>query len=261
VHTHHEEAVRRLVERFSADETVDAVLLVGSIAHGFETEASDVDVMLLVSEARYAELAERRTLTVYSPELCTYPGGYVDGKYIDSAFLHQVAQRGSEPARFAFQGARVLFSRNAAMEDLLRDVVRYPLEGAAERMRRFYAQLEAWTWYLGESAKRGDAYLRGLSIAKVVLFGGRLILAHNRVLYPYHKWFLRVLAGVEKKPAGLMTLIEHLYQTGDLESARRFYELIKDFADWGMVRSEWPTQFMKDSELNWQHDHTPVDDL
>jgi hypothetical protein len=128
-------------------------------------------------------------------------------------------------------------------------------------MQRFYAQFEAWHWYVGEALKHENRYLLGTSINKMVLFGGRLILAHNELLYPYHKWFLRVLAGAKEKPSELLACIENLYQIPSAENADLFYEMIKNFREWPVLENGWPAQFMLDSELNWQTDSTPVDDL
>ena len=50
-------------------------------------------------------------MTVVLHDLCTYPGGYVDAKYTSMSCINQVALVGSEPARWAFDGARVLFNR------------------------------------------------------------------------------------------------------------------------------------------------------
>lgn len=101
-----------------------------------------------------------------------------------------MAARGSEPARFAFDGARVLFTRlpEGEVEGELARAVRYPAEGKGERVRRFRAQLDAWRWFCGEGRKKGDGYLVGLAARKLVLFGGRLVLVENEVLYPFHKW-------------------------------------------------------------------------
>ena len=74
-------------------------------------------------------------------------------KYISRGFLKQVAKKGSEPARFAFRDARVLFSRGKPLETFLEEVVRYPVEGKEERLRRYYAQFEAWNWYGKEALK------------------------------------------------------------------------------------------------------------
>ena len=179
-------------------------------------------------------------LVYSSSELCVAPTAYVDGKYLTAAMLRAVAEKGSEPARFAF---------------------RYPLEAKAERMMRFAAQLEAWNWYASEALKHENPYLLGVSVDKLVLFGGRLILAHNELLYPYHKWFLRVLEVAPDQPAGLMPAIRALYVDPSVEAIGRFYELVKGFRDWDSSGVFWPVQFMADSELNWLNGPAPVDDL
>ena len=135
---------------------------------------------------------------------------------------------------------------------------------------------QTWTWVFTRSPSQWaqppsngtppPARARGLMAydgvrRKMVLFGGRLILTHNELLYPYHKWFLRVLADAKDKPSELLTCIENLYQMPSAENTQLFYDLIKDFREWPVSEKSWPAQFMLDSELNWQTGATPVDDL
>ncbi len=261
VYPHHTESIQKVIEYFQQDPEVQALLLGGSIAHGFAGATSDVDVMFLISDTDYEKRLSTGQLTLFSRELCTYPEGYVDGKYIRPAFLKQVAELGSEPARFAFQDVQILFSRAESLAGLLQAAARYPFEGKTERLRRFYAQLEAWHWYTHEALKRNNHYLLSLAISKLVLFGGRLILTHNEMLYPYHKWFLQVLDRAPEKPAGLAEHIQRLYQAPNDEATTAFFELVKGFQPWPMPPTGWPNQFMFDSEINWLHGQTPVDDL
>ena len=130
-----------------------------------------------------------------------------------------MAAAGSEPARFAFQGAQVLLSRLPAVEATLRAITRYRSR-AGRTPRRFYAQFEAWHWYTHEAIRLGNRYLLGVAISKMVLFGGRMILAENECLYPYHKWFLRVLAGTTDRPLDLMARIDNLYAAPTGEAVR-----------------------------------------
>jgi predicted nucleotidyltransferase len=261
VYAHHAETIQRVVDHFRGDVELEALLLGGSVAHGFERPDSDVDVMFVISDESHAARNRMGKLVYSSSELCVAPTAYVDGKYLTAAMLRAVAEKGSEPARFAFQDSRVLFSRLDGLEAMLARIVRYPLEAKAERMMRFAAQLEAWNWYASEALKHENPYLLGVSVDKLVLFGGRLILAHNELLYPYHKWFLRVLEVAPDQPAGLMPAIRALYVDPSVEAIGRFYELVKGFRDWDSSGVFWPVQFMADSELNWLNGPAPVDDL
>ena len=261
MHPHHSQSIQNVREYFQRDPEVLALLLSGSIAHGFESPASDVDMMIFVSEEDYQKRFQTGQLHFFNTDLCTYEGGYVDGKYLSLHFVKQVLEKGSEPARFAFEGSQVLLNRvDGFAEDICR-IAEYPASKKMERIKRFYAQFEAWHWYCGEALLKGNQYLLGTSVSKLILFGGRLILAHNESLYPYHKWFLKVLEGARDKPADLMTCIQTLTQSPGAETINAFYEKIKTFQPWGEDSYHWPVQFLLDSELNWMDGKTPVDNL
>jgi len=261
MHPHHSQSIQNVTDYFQRDPEVLALLLGGSIAHGFETPTSDVDIMIFVSDEDHKKRFAENRVHFFNMELTTYEGGYVDGKYSTRSFVEQVIEKGSEPARFAFAGSQVLFSKLDGFEDEIRKAAQYPAADKIERIKRFYAQFEAWHWYCGEALRLNNPYLLGTSISKFILFIGRLILAHNESLYPYHKWFLKVLEQAEEKPAGLMETIHALNGSPTAENIEALYGTVRDFRPWIEGDFSWPTQFMLDSELNWQDGRTPVDDL
>lgn len=258
---HHAATLQRTTDYFAAQPGVIGLLLAGSLAHGFATETSDVDVMIVVSDAEHRERLQNGTTCFFSRELCTYDGGYVDGKYTSLAYLDEVEARGSEPARYAFQDARVLFARDASLANRLLGIARYPVEDKAARLWRFQAQFEAWYWYCGQALEKRNLTLLRTAVGKLVLFGGRIVLAHNETLYPFHKWFLRVLAAVPQQPPGLMAQVEALALDPTRERIDTFAESIRGFREWKISHATWPAQFMADSENNWLHHPPPVDDI
>jgi len=182
MYSHHTDSIQRITEYFERDPEVLALLLGGSIAHGFETPTSDVDIMIFVSDEDYQKRFAENRIHFFNMELTTYTGGYVDGKYSTPSFVQQVSEKGSEPARFAFAGSQILFNKMDGFAEDVRKVAEYPQIGKAERIQRFYAQFEAWHWYCGEALRLNNPYLLGTSISKFILFSGRLILAHNELL-------------------------------------------------------------------------------
>jgi len=258
---HHKQSLGNLTHFFAQESEVIALILGGSLAHGFASSNSDIDVMIIVPDEEYQRRLASGSVHFMNSELCTYPGGYIDGKYLGRGFLSQVHANGSEPARFAFQDAVLLLSRDGDLADLIKRIAQYPHEHKTERIRRFYAQFEAWYWYTQEAIKHQNSYLLGLSVSKLVLFGGRLPLAHNEQLYPYHKWFLRVLDKAPNKPEGIVEQMECLCDRPEQEAIKAFYDAIKGFREWETPQGGWPAQFMVDSEWNWQMGLTPVDDL
>lgn len=238
-----------------------ALLLTGSLAHGFARSNSDVDVAIVVSADDYQRRILAGELTFYNEGLCTYAGGYVDGKYVDLQFIRDVAARGSEPARFAFKDATVLLSRVDGVADLVADAARYPVERKAGNLARFLAQFEAWNWYVQQALQTKDRYLLLQASTKLALFGCRLILAHNELVYPYHKWLTRVVQSASAKPADFERLMEELLAAPKGATTAAFYNAVKNFTAWPTTKGPWSMQFITDSELNWLAGHTPVDDL
>lgn len=50
---HHRDAIAKFVDLYAIQESVLAILVVGSIAHGFEKPNSDVDIILVVDDDEY----------------------------------------------------------------------------------------------------------------------------------------------------------------------------------------------------------------
>jgi predicted nucleotidyltransferase len=258
---HHQETAERVVAFFQSQPEVQALLLGGSIAHGFEQPTSDVDVMIIVPDEAYQRRVASGELQFFSVDLSTFEGGYVDGKYLSLAFLSQVEACGSEPARFAFAAARILLSHVGRLQDRLDRIARYPVEDKASRIARFHAQFQAWHWYVGEAVKKQDDYLLGVAISKLLLFGGRMILAHNERLYPFHKWFLKVLEHAEHKPEGVLDIMKRLARTRDPDVASEFFKVVDTYRTWEQDGVPWPHRFMLDTEWTWMNGSAPVDDI
>lgn len=261
MYKHHEETINTLLKKLKVDEEIEGILLSGSIAHGFESKRSDVDIMIIVSEENFEKRCKSGKLTYWNNELCSYDGGYVDGKYISVSFMEKVADYGSEPSKFAFQGAKVLYSKLNELESLLSKTIKYPINNKETNINRFYAQFQAWKWYCYEAIKHNNLYLLDHSISNYILFGGRLILAYNEILYPYHKWFLKVLNAANEKPKDLESIINNLLSNKNKENIENFYDAIINFTNWNVGESNWPNQFAMDSELTWMYGNIPVSDI
>jgi hypothetical protein len=260
VYPHHQRTIDRLIDRFRADPSYLALLIGGSLVKGYGNESSDVDFMLIATAEEFARRQPDRALTYYATDLCDYPGGYVDGKIVNVAFLEEVADRGSEPARSAFENVIVSYSQVPQLAELLDRITTYPAATHTAKLQSFHAQLLAQQWFVGEAEKRSNQYLMMHAVSELTLFGGRMILAHNRMLYPYHKWFLRRLQDALDQPAELMTSIDQLLHAPSKANADRFCETILNFTAWPAPPEGWPARFMEDTEWAWRYGKAAIAD-
>lgn len=248
---HHRQSVLNLRDELIQDESILALVFGGSICHGYERPDSDIDCMLLVDDGEYAERRKNNRIQYYSTTLTPYKGGYVDGKYQSMDYLNQVADRGAEPARFAYKDAKIIFSRMEGLSELLERIAAYPEEGRVNRIIRFHAQLDGMRWFMGEGIKRADRFTVNWAAVNMVLFGSRMLLAHNRVLFPCQKTMTHELHRCAELPGGIFESTEELLAHPTEESAEAYYRLIKDWREWEQSTEGWSNQFMADAELKW----------
>jgi len=259
MHAHHERVIERLVAQFEGDLRYPVLLIGGSIAKGRAKPESDVDVFLVATEEEFAR--RLRDVDVYyrDEEIADYPGGYVDGKVISHQFLLDAADHGSEPTRNAFANVLVAYSRLPDLGDLLARVVAYPEHERTEKMRRFYIQLAtACFWFMPEAEQRRDLYFRSWAATTAAFYACRLILAHNRILYPWQKWLLHEVRRALDKPVDVVGLVEALVADPNSERAKAVYDSITAFADWGLDMGDSAndsylvSRFILDIEWTWR---------
>lgn len=258
---HHKKTIENLVNRFKDDKRFLALIIRGSIARGQEKEGSDVDVILVVTDDEFKRRQAWKNYYYYADDICDYPGGYVDGEIVDVQFLRDVAERGSEPARAAFKGAFVAYSRISGLDSIIEKIPVYQEHEQEEKIRSFYSQMRVLRWLIGEAEKQSDSYLLVRAATDLVLFGGRMILAHNKMLYPYHKLFVSELRNAPSKPDNIMELAENLLVRPCQDNADLFYDSILNCAKWELPPGGWWTgQFIEDSQWNWRKGRAPVQD-
>ena len=258
---HHERAIQKLTEYVSTQEEYLALIIGGSIAKGLEREDSDIDVVLVVTDEAFKERWTQNNLIFFSLDFCDYPGGYIDGKIVNLEYIKVAAERGNEVTRAAFNGAFVAFSRILGLDDVIRKIPVYQPQEKQEKLQAFYAQFEVAHWLVSEGIKRNDKYLLTRAVGDLVLYGGRLILAHNEILYPYHKFLMAELEKAPEKPDNLLALIDTLLAEPTIENAKSFYLAVRDFQFWNKAMEVWSVRFMKDTELAWLDNRAYVGDI
>lgn len=260
IRDHHQRAIDRLTDAYRADPEFRGLIIGGSVAKGFARADSDVDFMIIASDEAFDRRLRARDLFINRRDLCDYDGGFVDGKIVNLAYLEDVADKGNEPSRAAFEGAFVTYSDIPGLETLLQRIPVYPEVGHDERIRAFYCMAFIQHWIMHEAERHENRYTMTRAASQLALFAGRLILAHNRRLFPYHKWLPRALESVPDKPEGFMRCFYALLENPGGGTATALFELVRDYRDWGVTDLEAYTWFMTDVEWSWMSGRASIED-
>ena len=256
----HERLIARACERFSSDPELLGLIIGGSVAHGLASPQSDLDVMLVMPDEVVEERSRQDRLTIFDETMADYEGGYLDGKVIALGFIDEVAAHGSEPARWAFEDAFVAFSRVEELPERIAAAATYPEHECDEKLCDFVSHVMLMEWYMGEADKRLDRYLATFAGSRLALYAGRTALALNRMLYPYHKWFLWQLERAPRKPEGLLAQIDAVLAAPSASTAHELASSIIAFTGLELPMQEAATRFMRRSEMNWRNGNPPLED-
>jgi predicted nucleotidyltransferase len=248
---HHERTLAILRARFESDVEIVALLVIGSVARGSPMPDSDIDLLFVVSPADLARRRSEGHLSIDVSQFADWPHGHAGGGVIDLPFLRAVAERGPEPARYAFTNCRVLFTRDDEVLQLLPRIAVYQEHERSEKLRSFASQLPVHLSYLVLGELSRNPWLLSQTACELVFFAGRLILAHNRVLYRNRKQFMRQLADAPEKPEGMVAQAQALMAAPSIAGARAFYDLVVGFREWPAAPEGAWARFSLDRETNW----------
>lgn len=257
---HHQRAIDRLADAYRDDPRFVALIIGGSIAKGYARPDSDVDFLIVATDEAFEQHLAARDLFINRRDLCDYEGGYVDGKIINLAFLRDLATKGNEPSRAAFEGAFAAYAHVPDFDALLQRIPVYPAAGHDERVKAFYSMAFIQHWLFHEASRHGNRYTQTRAVSQLALFCGRLILAHNRQLFPYHKWLLRAVEAAPDKPDNLIASLDDLLREPTSERVNTLFDSVRSFQDWGVSDLDAYTWFMTDVEWSWVSDTTPIED-
>lgn len=260
MHSHHQAVLDGLLARYRDDECVLALVVVGSVARGDARADSDVDCIMIVTDDEHRRREAGGEVSFDASDLCKYPDGQAGGGVHPLKYLHRIAEAGNEPSRFMMSKALLLMSRVPGLEDLLPRCSAYPEGERVQKMMSFRSQLPVHMSYLelGEYSK--NSYLLAETAVKLVTFGGRLILAHNRVLYPGRKWFMRELTRALEKPDGMVDLARSLVASPSIAAARAFLDPLLAYRGWPQPPEGCWNRYRRDTEATWMTGRAPLED-
>lgn len=260
MYPHHEQSIQKLINYFAGQSDVIAIILGGSVAKGLERPDSDIDAMIVVSDERYQRHLESNNVAECISGECTYEGGYFDIKYCMKSFLQDVAEKGSEPARNAFPCARCLTSTDPEIPEIVSRIPVYQIQEKADKQLSFYSALSLSEGYLWWMSKIDNPYLRVRAATDIVLYGYRLLLAENEVLFPCHKALTATIERLPRKPKNIVEKANRLLAELSDESKEDFVKSVMDFITYTPPAdySEVLTRYVDDNEKWWQNNRPNI---
>ena len=211
-----ETVIDDLCSQAEGDESVLAVVLVGSVPKDYDDQRSDIDVELVVTPRRYEELVKEGRRIIHSE-------GY-DIIHTTLASIKEAKESGKDEAHWPYVGCRVLFDKTGALPSVLEEVARYDDDTRVERLKEHY--LGYWGNMLGAiSCVRRDRIWEAriytaLSMNSLV----RLVFNLNGFWAPEIKWASEELTHLDRKPDRFEARIGEILADPDIPKISGLWE-------------------------------------
>ena len=254
---HHDATIEGYVASVRDRAEVLGVVVVGSVARGTPREDSDVDVYLVVTDDAYADASAAGRIAAVSQDGVTYPGGYVDIKLASPGYLQSAIDKGDDPTRASFVGARVHLDKTGQIPGLIAAVVTLPEEVWTGRVAAYRAQASLYGGYfLKQADQLGDHFLLHHSAVHLALAAGRVALARHRRFFSGQKYLTATLAELEL-PERFTTSWRHVVAAPSAAIGQHLLEAIDVWLGPSEPLEVTLSRFIADNELAWLNDTIP----
>lgn len=231
LYRHHEESIERLKEYFWDRPEVIALIFGGSVAKGCERQDSDLDAMVVISKEAYEQRVKENATAETIHGYCTYEGGYFDVKYMTKQFLHDAAEKGSEPARNAFLNASVLFSRDPDIETIVARIPVFQTAEKEEKMMSFYSNFWLNYYYFLKSCPI-DGYMKLRAVSEVIYSIYRMVLQENEILFPCNRRLEEFVGNISADTERLTGLGKKFAASQDMTDGDAFVKYFTEITSW-----------------------------
>jgi hypothetical protein len=247
----HRKAIDELVRLHGNDPKKLALIICGSLATGKVREDSDVDLYLVVSDEEF-ERVRRTTGCFYGTwDPNEFFGIEIDGKIVGMQFLRDAAVRGAEHTRAQFRDAYTEFSHAAEIDELIGKIAVYPEWERDAKIKTFYAFVKHYRYIAEQGFLLGNDYLARRCVMELVFYAARLVLAHNRVLFPCHKSLFAALERCKDFPPEFVELSRQLLESPSLPAVIDYYEKVSNYFGEYDFPDQERISFILENEWSW----------
>ncbi len=228
MYKHHSDSLQIMKEYFYKQD-VTALIFGDSVAKGNARQDSDLDAIVIVPDGIYQEKLSTNTTAETISGMCTYEGGYFDIKYKTKQILKETAERGSEPARNAFLGSKVLFSHDPEIEEIVAKIPVFQKDLKEEKLLSFYSDFWLNYFYFLKSCPL-DGYMKLHVMGEIIYSLYRIILQENEILFACNRRLEEQVQQISRQTAEFTVLGKKLAMSQNECDADIFVEKFKEIS-------------------------------
>jgi predicted nucleotidyltransferase len=203
--------INKLLNEHGNDDEVLGILQVGSTVKGYDDKHSDVDLEVIVTEGKYAELTKNWQKIVHTEEY--------DIIFTTVTRLRQTRYSDKDEDHWSYQDSVVLLDKTCTLQKVLNEITEYDEASRIDRLKRYYGAywgntLSSWSCLEHEN-QWGARIYAALAVQELI----RLLFNFNHLWSPKVQWAFKEIRALQKKPKKLEMQLKSILeqpQTGKL---------------------------------------------
>ncbi len=242
------ETIERLKSLAAEDETILGLILCGSLANGTETDKSDVDVIVVVTDDRFRhEQTNKNFFWGTDFDSNDFPVE-VDGKIVPKRFIEEALRTGNESIRSTLFHSKMIYG-DKELQESLRSFSGSINGKKLQNIRKFYALMKSARF--SANVDTGNLLFVQKCIFDTVYFACRLVLAHNDILFPCVKNLHKEIENCSKIPEDFEDQMNDVLSTQSIEKLARFYKTVDKYFDQYHYDNRIRKGYVLENELFW----------
>jgi len=207
--------ISKLLSEYGADEQVLGIVQIGSTVKGYSDEHSDVDLEVVVTREKYAELAENSRKIIHNQKY--------DLIFTTADRLRQIKDSEKDEDHWNYKDSVVLLDKTGVLQESLDEISAYDEATRVNRLRRYY--LAYWentlgSWSCLEHGNQWGARIyTALSIQGLIM----LLFNFNHSWAPRLQWAFREIRSLQKKPRRLEAQLDSILRQPETKSLSRLW--------------------------------------
>jgi predicted nucleotidyltransferase len=254
-----EDTINQLIKQATKDESILGLILCGSVAKGTETDRSDIDVFVVVTDERFDKEKETKNYfwgTDFDSEEFNVE---VDGKIIPKDFLSKVWQFGNECVKGTLYHSKVIYSRDTDIEKLLENKYSISIEQKNVNVKKFYSLMKSCRFSADDDLE--NILFVNKCIYDTVFYACRLVLAHNDILYPCVKNLHKALKQCKDLPDNFIPLMNKVMDSYDFNDVVEFYNCVDRYFKNYRFDNRLRRGYVLENELFWYFNTFPYSEI
>ncbi len=209
------ELINKLRNEYGTDKQVLGIIQVGSTAKGYDDKRSDVDLEIVVTEDKYAELAKNSQKIIHT--------GKFDSIFTTISKLRQIKDSDKNENHWNYQNSIVLLDKTLILEKLLNEITTYDEASRVDRFKRYYGvywenTLSSWSC-LEHRNHWGARIYTALAVQELI----RLLFNFNHLWSPKLQWAFKEIRLLQRKPQKLEIQLESILKQPEIGKLSRLW--------------------------------------